>query len=99
MYVSLFICVGFYADVGPFRSPRRKSVVCDLQFSLVITYHSISVLRTHLHLHVGLTRRTSGQAWHTSKKHCSFGNVGELVRENFQGVNKTDILNNCTVRR
>jgi len=49
-------------------------------------------------LHVSITRKTSEQEWLASKKQCSFGNVRELYRGSFQGVNTIDILNNCTVR-
>jgi hypothetical protein len=33
------------------------------------------------------------------KKQCSIGNVESLYRENFEGVNATNVLNNCTVQR
>ena len=42
-----------------------------------------TVFHTHLHIHIALTRRTTGEAYEPWKQQCSFGNWRTLDRKVF----------------
>jgi hypothetical protein len=110
MFVFLFICfstsvilppvefhstiLSRYATFQVFTAEKLSAVI--FSFPLSSSFH---LNAAHFIYRLVLPEGQTSKHGALPKKQCFFGNVRELDRESFQGVNTTDILNYCTIRR